>query len=184
MAGVTGQQRLEDAYFSMATEPAFTFVGVPWCPTLDFAYVFSSPEPKAQVSFSDRLLSVRLIQKYFVRTVRTKVVDNHKPYSPIWSFRGQPFKLRGERGQNYFLNISKTKKNLLSIIEAKMLVLTFCISWYQQNENGWRNKGSQGTESLKFWCFYLLKEKHFVKRYITWNAWNMILNNMPSSNFV
>ena len=94
---------------------------------------------------------------------RTKFVDNDKPYSSIWSFRGQPFKLRGERGQNYFLNILKTKKNLLSIIKAKMLVSTFCISWYQQNENGWRNKGSQGVENLKLWCFLSLNGKTFCE---------------------
>ena len=82
-------------------------------------------------------------------------------YSTISSFRGYPFKLRTERGRNFFLNILKTKKNSLSICEAKILVWTFCISWYQQNENWIRNKGFQGTESVKFWCFLSLKQKTF-----------------------
>ena len=82
-------------------------------------------------------------------------------YSAISSFRGQPFKLRAEKGPNYFPKISKTKKNLLSIIEAKLLVSTFCISWYQWNENWLHNKGFQGAESMKFWCFLSLKEKTF-----------------------
>ena len=105
-------------------------------------------------------------------------------YSTISSFRGYPFKLRTERGRNFFLNILKTKKNSLSICEAKILVWTFCISWYQQNENWIRNKGFQGTESVKFWCFLSLKQKNFGKHYITWIAWNVTLNNMPFSNFV
>ena len=42
----------------------------------------------------------------------------------------------------------------------------------------------KGPKVLNFNAFYLLKEKHFVKRYITWIAWNVTLNNMPSSNFV
>ena len=42
----------------------------------------------------------------------------------------------------------------------------------------------KGPKAWNFDAFYLLKEKHFVKRYITRNAWNVILNNMPSSNFV
>ena len=92
-------------------------------------------------------------QKYFVIHYRTKYLDKDKTYSTIWRFRGQLFKLRAERGQQYFLNISKTKNNLLSIIEAKLLVSTFCISWYQLNENWLRNEGFEGAESMKLWCF-------------------------------
>ena len=106
----------------------------------------SSPWPEKTSNFSMHFCShfrqYLFIQKYFVKTIRRKVVGNDKPYSTISSFRGQPFKLRAERGPNYFLNISKTKKNLLSIIEAKLLDSTFCISWYQRNENWLRNKGS------------------------------------------
>ena len=101
---------------------------------------------------------------------RTKVVDNEKSYSPISSLRGQPFELRAKRGQNYFLNILKTKWNLLSIIEAKLLVSTFCISWYQQNENWLHNKGFQGAESMKFWCFLSLKRKTFCETLYNMNC--------------
>ena len=99
-----------------------------------------------------------------------KVLDNYKAYSTISSFKGQPFKLRAERGQTYFLNISKTKKNLLSIIEAKLFVLTFWISWYQRNENWLRNKGFQGAKSMKLWCFLSLKQKTFCEMLYNMNC--------------
>ena len=67
--------------------------------------------------------------------VEQNIVDEDKTYSPIWRFRGQPFKLRDERGQNYFLNILKTKKNLLSIIEAKLLVFNVL---YQLISTKWK----------------------------------------------
>ena len=109
-------------------------------------------------------------QKYFVIHYRTKYLDKDKTYSTIWRFRGQLFKLRTERGQQYFLNISKTKKNLLSIIEAKLLLLTFCISWYQLNENWLRNKGFLGAKSLKLWCFLSLKRNTFCETLYNMNC--------------
>ena len=97
----------------------------------------------------------------------TKIVENDEAYSTISSFRDHPLKLRAKRGQKYFLNISKTRNNLWSIIEAKLLVSTFYINWYQWNENWWRNKGFQGAENLKLWCFLSLKRKTFCETLYT-----------------
>ena len=109
-------------------------------------------------------------QKYFVIHYRTKYLDKDKTYSTIWRFRGQLFKLRAERGQQFFLNISKTKKNLLNIIEAKLLVSTFCISWYQRNENRLRNEEFQGAGSMRLWCFLSFKRKTFCETLYNMNC--------------